>query len=227
MTLRPVRRAACRCTTPAATSDQPRARRRTSRGVARTRLTRAPHSGRPSMCARRLDAEQPQRRRRDVDRATGSSCVDRAGCRRTRRARAADRCSDRRSTACGCPRTPGPATTPRRAVPRRAIAGVVADDEVGRVLEIGPAVERRGVERLVDADRRPSRRRAGRAACAAISCLERDGLGARARRCPAPRGPSRFRNMPGEARARRRASRDQSTSRSHSARPSAPGLSAR
>ena len=59
--------------------------------------------GRP--CRRRLDAEQAQRGRRDVDERRVARRRSR-GCRRTRRARAADRCSGRRSTPSRCPRRP-------------------------------------------------------------------------------------------------------------------------
>ena len=113
-----------------------------------------------------------------------------------------------------------------RAVPRRAVAGVVADEQVRRVLEIGPGIERRryrtprGCRRL--------RRSASRSpfSLPMISRLQRVRLGAGRRRCPAARGPSGSGTCRSGPRQYARV-RDQSTSRSHSARPSAPGFSTR
>ena len=110
--------------------------------------------------------EQVQRRRRDVDQR-GLLGGDRRGCRRTRPARAADRCSGRRSTPWCCPRTRA-GDDAGGAIPRHAIAGVVADEQV-RARSRGRARCRaRRVERFAD---RRSRRVSASAQAAQLAMI--------------------------------------------------------
>ena len=182
-----------------------------------------PASGRPSMYA---GGSMPNSRSAvgAMSMSAGSSACRSAGCRRTRRARAADRCSGRRSTAFVLSSNTGPATMPRRAVPRHAIARVVADEQVRRVLEIRARVERRRVERLADPDLARLGVDADRCSLPMISAFSA-AASAPGATMPCCSRPLHVQEHAGEAERSRRGCADQSTSRSHSAAPVAPGFS--